>query len=187
MRGAIPVYAISLPEYTVAQQPDCQAIGSKLDRVVETNFPGRRIALRSISLIDHPGQSLEDLVSIIVTLGTDRYDPHRKGPFHDFDQTYRIDLHALPCTVTEQGQLLSSHCIGSVMADGIDDFYSGPPVDRDGVPLRIDILMVYDWEQLEPIPIVYDDAPEAEPCAFRFKEPHQKANALLGVIKILSE
>jgi hypothetical protein len=79
LRNRIPVYTISLPEYTVEQEPDYRAVGSKLDRAIQTHFPGKWMAIRGIGLIDHPDKSLEDLVATIVELGTDQYDPQREG------------------------------------------------------------------------------------------------------------
>ena len=69
------------------------------------------------------------------------------------------------------------------MTDVISDFYYGPPVDRGGSPLRIDVLMVYDRRQLEPVKVDYGHPSDGEPCEFRFLG--DKRVALLGVVKIL--
>jgi hypothetical protein len=92
----IPVYTISLPEYTVEREPDRLPIGQKLDRLIETHFAGKRIAIRGIGLVDHPGWSLDDLVASIRKLGTDRYDPDRQAVHGDFGTGVPIDLHADP-------------------------------------------------------------------------------------------
>ena len=55
MRDSIPIYTISLPEYTAEEEPDYPAVGRKLDQVIETHFPDKKMAIRGISLVDHPG------------------------------------------------------------------------------------------------------------------------------------
>jgi hypothetical protein len=84
MSHFVPVYEISLPEYTVEDEPDFLAIGARLDPLIEAYFPDRWIAIRGIGLIDHPGWSLDDLVATIRELGTDKYDPERKGVHDDY-------------------------------------------------------------------------------------------------------
>jgi hypothetical protein len=101
MKDAIPVYTIALPEYTIEQEPDWLPIGRKLDQLIESHFPGKRIAIRGIGLVDHPGWSLDDLVSRILKLGTDRYDPQREAVHGDFGTGVPIDLHAGPCVVSQ--------------------------------------------------------------------------------------
>lgn len=98
-------------------------------------------------------------------------------------------MHALPCEVSNLG--LVSDYYGkakSVMAEGLKDSYEGALLDR-GYSLRLDILLIYDLNQLiqaqkvdETKPSV---APHLEPLLFRFKNPEQKRRALLGIVKIL--
>ncbi len=59
MSHSIPVYSISLPEYRIEPETDWLAVGRKLDRLIETNFPERKLAIRCIGLVDHPGLSRE--------------------------------------------------------------------------------------------------------------------------------
>ena len=96
-----PVYTLSLPEYTPAPEPDLSAIGRKIDALLEAGFPGRRIAVRGISLIDHPDRTLDDLAAAILDLETDHYDPRRKGVHDDFYRGFRIDLFATACIVSD--------------------------------------------------------------------------------------
>ena len=112
MDPSIPVHTISLPEYRVEHKPNYQVVGRKLDAIVQKHFAAKNIAIRAISLADHPALSRHELVSLITELGTDKYDPQRKGVLHDFYAPFQIDLHALPCTVLENA-LVSSHCKGS--------------------------------------------------------------------------
>src|SRR5579871_1880790 len=184
----IPVYTISLPEYTVDKEPDYQAIGSKLDHLLHTHFPNRWLALRAIGLRDHPGRSLEELVSIILTTGTDRYDPNRLGVHADYYRNFTIDLHASPCFFTEQAPIGDSG-----MADAISHFYGGTMADR-GYPIRLDLLMLYDLDQLAPVAIKWTPEgpqpsdvppPPTESFEFTFRYPDRKQQALVGIVKIL--
>ena len=199
MNDAIPVYTIALPEYTIEQEPDWLPIGRKLDQLIESHLPGKRLAIRGIGLVDHPGWSLDDLVSTILKLGTDRYDPKREAVHGDFGTGVRIDLHAGPCIVSKglrslrkKEQPLLDHPDYSEMGRLVRLFYEGARADR-GYSIRLDILMIYDLDQLQPAPIqwtpegpVPGPPPPPEDCSeFTFKHPDQKQKALLGVIKIL--
>jgi hypothetical protein len=180
MNFSIPVYTISLPEYKIEPQTNWLAVGRKLDNLLMTHFQGKRLAIRSIGLVDHPGRSLEELVSTILKLGTDKYDPHREGLYYARDEV--SDIFAGPCLVTKEGLKSQDDLDGSVMAGTVLIFYEGTLADR-GYSIRLDILMLYDLDQLQP---VTDNVPE-ECYEFAFKHPDRKQEALLGVIKILRE
>lgn len=161
---------MTLPHYQVRSAPDHLAIGEVLDRAIcrlvhEAAGPAeRRVAIRAVSLIDHPGMSHDDLTATIVATGTDRYDPARVGPLDHVYGPYGVELHAIPCTVSPAG-LRSVHSSGpSVMAEVVSDFYLGPPVDRGGVPLRVDVVTVYDLRMLEGLVIPFH-GDEPEPTA----------------------
>lgn len=173
----IPVYSISLPEYKAEPQTDWLSVGKKLDRLIEDCFPGQTIAIRCIGLVDHPGQSLDELVAIILETGTDRYDPLRKGVHPEFYRDVN-DFFAGPAVVTEDGLVElrpGREPTPSSMAEAVEIFYEGTIADR-GYPIRLDILIVYALDQLE-----------WEDVLFRFKYPDRKPEALLGVIKILRD
>jgi len=90
MNFSIPVYSISLPEYRVEPETDWLAVGRKLDNLIMTRFQGKRLAIRGIGLVDHSGRSLEELISTILELGTNKYDPHRKGLYYARDEVSDI-------------------------------------------------------------------------------------------------
>src|SRR5262249_19105993 len=146
------------------------------------------------------GRSLEDLVATILELGTDRYDPNREAVHGDFGTGVRIDLHAGPCIVAN-GKLRSLRPKDQPLQDDPDYtemgglvriFYEGALADR-GYSIRLDVIMLYDLDQLEPAPIRWTPEgpvpgpppPPEESCEFTFKHPDRKPEALLGVIKIL--
>lgn len=178
----IPTYTVALPEYTVDTEPDHAAIGRKLDAfVAEVLGPGR-YGIRAISVQDHPGWTVDRLIETITELGTDRYDPARVPVLHDYYGPQGVELHAIPCTVGSSG-LSSTHAeSGSVMGDFVSDFFHGPPLDRGGVPLRLDLLICYDLDQL--VGIRTDELEWQEATAFRFKHPDDRPAALRAFITI---
>lgn len=191
------VTEISLPSYSVAAPPDCESVGRALDAVVCATFGvggGRAVGLRCVSLLDHPGHTLDSLAEVILTTGTDRYDPSRTGPLHSAYAPYGVELHVVPCTVSPTS-LTSPMSDGgtfygmttSVMAETVSDFYIGPPVDRGGLPLRIDLITAYDLSQLEGIQIPFHGEENPPFSASRFRHPDRRAEAVLGVIKVLGD
>jgi hypothetical protein len=182
----VAVYSIALPDYRVDHEPDFLALGRVLDAQIIRFFPRRRLAVRGLSLTDHPGKSALELIEIVASLGTDRYDPTRQVVLEDFYAPYELDLHALPCKTTADGKLISSHDDGAgVMAGLLGDFFHGPPLDRGASPMRLDLLTVYDRTQLEAVAVDYGHDSNEDPCEFRFIHPERKSAALLGIIELL--
>lgn len=195
MSNPISIYSVSIPEYTAEEKPDYSAVGRKLDQVIETHFPDRRTAIRGVSLIDHPGWSLEALVATILELGTDRYDPEREGVHYPAWASV-LDFFACPFIVVS-GKLQSPHyqgdrCpSGSALGEVVADFYQGTLSER-GFHQRLDLLLIYDFDHLEIPGMPHDLEPiEGSPgglpdcCIFRFRDPDRKPDALLGLVKIL--
>jgi hypothetical protein len=179
MSHSIPVYEIALPEYKIEPDMDWLSAGRKLDRLIETHFREGPIAIRCIGLVDHPGWSLDDLVATIVRLGTDKYDPRREGLYYARDEV--SDIHAGPAFITKEGLQAPKHTDGSPMAMVLELFYDGALADR-GYSIRLDVVMIYDLNQLEPC---LEPIPVEQCYEYRFKDPEQRQRALLGVIKIL--
>jgi hypothetical protein len=174
------IISLNLPEYTIDRQPDYTAIGAKIDEVLEENFMGKDVAIRALSLTDHPQLTLDEFVDIIVKTGTDKYDPNRKGVDHDVFDPYKPDFQAGFCMV-------GKNHFGEG-ADFIQKFYENTLFDR-GYRLRLNLLVIYDLNQLVKAEKVDTDkpsvSPHLEPYLFRFKDPEHKPEALLGIIKLL--
>jgi hypothetical protein len=195
MGDSIPIYTVSLPEYTAEEEPDYPAVGRKLDQVIETHFPDKKMAIRGISLVDHPGWSLEALVTTIRELGTDRYDPEREGVHYPVSSSVS---HIFACPfIVVSGKLQSPHyhgdrCpSGSVLGEVVSDFYGGTRLER-GFPLRLDILMIYDLDHLDMAAKPHDRGQIEnllgglqDCCLFRFRYPDRKPEALLGIVTVL--
>ncbi|MBM7784759.1 hypothetical protein [Tenggerimyces flavus] len=192
----IPVVTVSLPTYTITEPPDIEAIGPVIDEVVCANFgqaDERILALRGVSLIDHPGHTHDSLAEVILATGVDRYDPERVGPTDAGYAAYGVELHVGHCAVSAtslrtlwaKSPTFHGTISPSVFAKWASDFYQGPPVDRGGVPLRIDLITIYDPAHLEGIQIPFhgDEKPPYSAC--RFKYPDRRRDALLGLVKIL--
>jgi hypothetical protein len=192
----VTIATISLPTYTITGPPDIEAIGPIIDEAICKNFgqdEERILALRGISLIDHPDHTHDSLADVIIATGTDRYDPERIGPTDMNYAGFGVELHVGHCAVsaTSLRSLMkpSPTFLGtisqSVFAKWASDFYEGPPVDRGGVPLRIDLITIYDPDQLEGIRIPGhgDEWPPLSACRFRY--PDRRQDALRGLIKVL--
>lgn len=170
----VPVYAVSIPEYRLAEKPDYQAVGRKINETIFSHFPGEGTAIRCLSVADHPNQTLNSLIETIQRLGTDRYDSNREGVLHDFYKGRGIDLFALPYNKANGAE---------IMAETIENFYEGALQDR-GYRVKLDVILIYDLNQLEFVPVDYGNGDMGRD-AFRFKDPANKAKALLGIIKIV--
>lgn len=169
---------VLIPEYTINTQPDYNAIGDKIDKALEDNFYGKDVAIRAISSTDHPQLTLDELTTIIIGKGTDKYDPNRKGieGFEDYDVDFQAGFGTVGKNLKGEG------------ADIIQKFYENVLLDR-GYRLRIDLLLIYDLNQLDKAEKI--DAgkmgvhPRLEPYLFKFKDPENKQRALIGIMKIL--
>lgn len=177
------IVEISIPEYTIDKQPDYAEIGAKIDKAIADNFEGSFL-LRALSITDHPQYSLDELANIIVTTGTDKYDPNRKGVAHEEFEAYKPDLQAGE-VVVQNGKLLSES-----FSEDIKRFYENVLLDR-GYRLRIDLLVLYDPKQMVQAEKTDHNKPSTashlEQYLWRFKDQDNKPKALVGLIKILQK
>jgi len=175
------ITTISIPEYSLETQPDYSDVGAKIDKALEDNFNGTFL-LRALSISDHPQYTLDELVDIIVKTGTDKYDPNKKGVAHEEFEPYKPDIQAGTITI-QDGKL-----VGESFGEDIRRFYENTLLDR-GYRLRIDLLVLYDPSQLVRAEKVDNDrpsvAPHLEEYLWRFRNPGDKAGAVVGIVKIL--
>lgn len=172
---------ISIPEYSLDNQPDYKEIGTKIDKVFAENFEGRFL-VRELSMTDHSQYGLDELVDIILKTGTDKYDPSRKGVAHEEFEPYKPDLQAGE-VVVKDGKI-----IGESFSEDIRRFYENTLIDR-GYRLRIDLIVIYDPEQIVQAEKLDHTKPGTEPhleqYLWRFKDSENKLGAVVGVIKVL--
>jgi|SRR3989344_9607256 len=174
MKKSIPIYEISLPEYTINQKPKYDQIGVKLDLFIKQHFLGKKVCIRAVGSQDHK-LAKTDLIKRIIEQGTDKYEKDKHSFWNEWD-VYRdkgIDLFACFKKITKDFHF---------MHEVIGDFYEGALADR-GYSIRIDILLFYDPDKLENIPIKYAENDIGED-AWKFKFPEQKKEALIGIIQI---
>ncbi len=175
------IIEVSIPEYSIDSQPDYLAIGEKIDKVVSENFEGKFL-VRALSIADHPQYTLDDLVGIILKTGTDKYDPDRKGVAYEEFEPYRPDIQAGE-VIIENGVI-----IGESFSEDIRRFYENTLFDR-GYRLRIDLFVFFDPNQMIKAQKLDESKLSAEPhleeYLWRFKNPDNKPEALMGIVKIL--
>lgn len=171
----VKVYQISVPEYHVRSKPDWNKIGSKIDKVIKKYFLGKKAAIRCLSSNDHKGKSINEMVKIIKKSGTDRYCSKRKGDRYENIENKKIDFFALDFKIKDNSK---------IMEQFIEPFYLWPPKFGDK-PKRLDIVIIYDISKLKRVIHQYEGRDDIKKDGFVFKDPNNKKEALLGVIKIL--
>jgi hypothetical protein len=173
----IPVYSLMLPQYQVDTKPDHKAIGKAVDDELRKHFMGQMVGLRAIGSQEHPGKSIDELIGIIKRNGTDRYDPDRVGDRYDNVENKHIDLFVLRRKITPKAQMFWQLSWS---------FYAYPLKTRNQ-PVRVDILVVYDLAKLKAVRTTHahEGYPVVKRDGFVFREPNRKAEAVLGIFKIL--
>ena len=172
---AIPVYCISISEYHVKTKPDGVFIGTKIDKIIKKHFLGQNIVIRCLGSQEHKGKTVKSLVKIIKNLGTDRYNPKRKGEKYENVGSKHIDFFALDFKVTQKG---------NYMENFIEPFYEYPKQEGKK-PVRIDVIIVYDFSKLKRVLHRYEGRTDIKRDGFIFKNPANKPDAIKGIIKVL--
>jgi hypothetical protein len=175
------VVTVSIPEYVLEVQPNYKEVGERIDKVIEKNFEGTFLS-RALSVADHPQYSLDQFVDIILKTGTDKYDPKRKGVAHEEFEPYKPDIQAGLITIRD-GELQ-----GESFSEDVRRFYENAVIDR-GYRVRVDIILLYNPDKFVKAEKLDNTKPSVdqhlEEYLWRFKDPNDKPNALVGVIKIL--
>lgn len=168
------LYTIAVPQYQITTEPDYKTIGKVVDDELRKHFMDRAIVVRGISSSEHPGKSVDELVEIIQRDGTDRYDPHRQGDRYENIQGKCIDFFGFRRKVSSRMHLFQ---------DVIYGFYRGA-LDIHGRAVRIDILLIYDATKLKAVLHQYEGRTDKKRDGFVFRDPTNKQDALLGLLKI---
>ncbi len=168
---SVPIYTISLPQYQVDTEPDDEAIGATIDAEIKEHFLGKYILIRGVASSEHPDKTLDQLVEVITTTGTDRYDPDRAGDRYENIEGKHIDLFAFSETVEAATKLTQPLIWG---------FYHSA-LGIHGKPMRIDIITIYDAEQMNQITHQYEGRDDVKDDGFAFKYPENKLAAVKTV------
>lgn len=166
--------SLSLPEYNVDTEPDHKSIGKKIDDELKKCFMGHSILIRGIGSQEHPDKKVDELIQTIANIGTDRYDLQRTGDRYENTENKHIDLFAFPAHVQP------GLAVGDQVVYGF--YYSA--IGIHGRPTRIDIITIYDADQLEVVEHQYEGRDDVKRDGFIFKDPAHKHQAVLGIIKL---
>lgn len=193
----IPVYTITIPEYklkfTSKKKPlveienfgkiskfyadnviGIKGIGSKIDKVLKKHFLGKYVVIRCVGSQEHKGKTVDDIIKIIKKIGTDRYDPNRKGDRYENIEGKHIDFFGLDFKIKKDSV---------IMEQFVEPFYFWPLIDR-GKPVKIDIVILYDVTKITEVVHHYEGREnETKSDGYVFKED-DKANSILGIINI---
>lgn len=171
-----PWYNIKIPNVYFEKKPDFAKFGKIIDDELKKHFLGKHVVLRVIGSMEHPNKSIDELISIISTTGTDRYDPFRKGDRYENLENKKIDFFALDFVIDKNEGYSENF---------LEPFYFWAVADR-GYPIRIDIMIIYDYSKLEQVEHTYQGREnEIKRDGFCFKDQNNKNKAILGIIKIL--
>jgi len=169
------VLNVHLPHYNLDLEPDHKNIGKPVDELLKQHFMGQTVLIRALGSMEHPNKSVDEMIKIIETTGTDRYDPERTGDRYANIQGRYIDLYALRRTISARTKLFWQLSWS---------FYQSPLKTR-GYPVKVDILVVYDPKQLKAVVHQPEGHPHVKRDGFVFKHPEDKSAAILGIIKII--
>lgn len=186
---AAKIIEVHVPEYTIKSKPDYVKIGKIVDKAIEKNFSDGKYIIRAIGSDDHPGLSLHELTEVVLKTGTDKYDPKRKGIAHEDFSGYEYDIQASRIVIKNSKLVIpEDYKYQTEFGDMVWHFYEHTLLDR-GYPVRIDLLLIYDPKKLMRAKKVHPKAKSVRrglnKYLYKFKDPENKKDALLGVIKIL--
>ena len=170
-----PWFNIKVPKVYEDSKPDFAKIGAKIDKIIKKHFLGQCIVIRCISSQEHPGKTTEGLVKIIKKLGTDRYDPKRKGEKYGNVEGKHIDFFAIDFRISKKGEY---------MRQFVEPFYYAL-LESGGRSTRIDIAIIYDPAKLRRVLHRYEGRADIKRDGFVFKDPGNKPAAVNGIIKVL--
>lgn len=166
---------IDLPQYDIQQVPDADAIGKIVDDEIKKQFLGRSVVVRGVASSEHSNKTTDELIEIIKKTGTDRYDPDRRGDRYENIGGKHIDLFGVPALVAKDSEIFK------VIAWG---FYHSAKATH-GYPVRIDVVTIYDADQLNQVLHQYEGRDDIKDDGFSFKEDVNKSRSVLGIIKLL--
>ncbi len=149
---------IDLPQYDIQQEPNADEIGKLVDDEIRQIFLGKAVVVRGIASSEHPNKPIDELIETIKTTGTDRYDPDRKGDRYENIENKHIDLFGVPAAVAEDSEIFKVIVWG---------FYHSA-IAVHGHPVRIDVVIVYDAEQLNQVSHQYEGREDIKDDGFAF-------------------
>lgn len=115
-------------------------------------------------------------MKIIKEIGHDKYDPNRKGDRYENNEGKEIDLFAFDYHIEPDTKIFSIFTWPNYHLTWREPYH----------PIRIDIIIIYDSTKLDQIYFTYKGREnEGERSdGWVFKDPANKPDAILGIIKI---
>jgi hypothetical protein len=166
------LHYIDCPAYTLSDNMDLNAVSQCIDSEIRRLFTGQEILLRGIQSGKH-SMPKEHLIQDILSNGTDKITDDR-GPAGN-DGATGIDIHASHVVVSGQDPL--THFT-------LRAFHEFKPKAQERPKLRVDIWMIYNPSQLDNIEYLHPRHHVIARDGYRFKNPNNKTDALLGLIVI---
>jgi len=128
-------------------------------------------------------------VNIVLKKGTDKYNPKRKSVAHEEFSVYDYDIQAGTMEIKNGKLVVPRDCkYKTEFGDIIWHFYEHTLLDR-GYAVRIDLLLIYDPKKLKRARKIHKGSMGVRKglnqYLYKFKNPKNKKDALLGIIKVL--
>lgn len=154
-------------------KPDFKAISEPIIQFMKQHFLDQRIGMRFLASTLHPKKTQDELIATIQSIGHDRYDQNRVDNLYQNKDLRKTEIFILEIDIGTyegiHGEEQIMHALNSVY------FYSK-------IPVKVDVITVYDLTHFELLNIVYDG--ETEPCHV-FKQTHNKHAAVLSILKLI--
>jgi len=182
------IIRVKLAGYDMNKKLNYLALGQIVDKKIENNLPDGKYILRAIGSQDHPKFTLDHLVSKILELGTDKYDPKRKGVCHEEFRSYDYDIQAGTCEIKNSRLVIDPNStIQSEFGDIIYHFCEHVLKDR-GYAVKIDILLFYDPRFLSIATHNNNNGKKVDEnlasYLYKFKDKTKKPQALKAIVII---
>ena len=172
----IPVYTLHLPEYQVLTEPDHVRVGKKVDDYIKQHFLGQHVAIRCLGSSEHAGKAVDEIIAIIIEIGSDRYDPKRQGDRYQNSEGKQIDFFAFDYTVAHDSKIFHIFTW---------PFYHWRR-EQTGKPVRIDVIIIYNPAKLKQVTFTYAgrESEGERSDGWVFTDQDNKPEAILGIIKM---
>lgn len=148
-----------------------QEVGAQIDAAIKANYYEKRLVLRSISSFEHQS-TLDELLTAIIATGTDRLDSSIPG--RGYDALVDCDLFGKEFTIDDSFRygylsrlIVYEKTLGTAAAGKVPN-----------------LVLIYDATQLLMVSNFNPKEGKDRKDAFKFRNPAQKKQALLGVIKL---
>ncbi len=169
------ILTVLIPGHRPGQRPDHDAVGKRLDNLLQKHFLDEDVVIRCVGSQDHPNLSLNELTDIVVKTGTDKYDAKRIGVgYEEFAKKgIHVDFYGEEATITKGMDFMPLQ---------ISKMHDSAIGDR-GFPVHVDLVEIYKRSHLSMVMEIYNHHLRSD--GYTFKRPTHKSEALLGVIKVL--